>query len=51
MLKYDIRPRFECHNRLLSVKIRYFAPVQMSNDDFECPNMIFSPISNVKIRF
>ena len=29
MSKYDIRPQFECQNRILNVKIRYSA-------DFEC---------------
>ena len=30
MSKYDIRPEFECQNRIWNVKIRYTAPVRMS---------------------
>ena len=40
MSKYDIRPNFECQNRILNVKVRYSASVRM-------PNMIL----NVKIRY
>ena len=40
MSKYDIRPDFECQNRILNVKVRYWASVRM-------PNMIL----NVKIRY
>ena len=40
MSKYDIRPDFECQNRILNVKVRYSASVRM-------PNMIL----NVKIRY
>ena len=32
MSKYDIRPQFECQNRILNVKIRYSA-------DLECQKM------------
>ena len=27
MSKYDIGPQFECQNRILNVKIRYFGPI------------------------
>ena len=40
MSKYDIRPDFECQNRILNVKIRYWP-------DFECQNRIL----NVKIQY
>ena len=40
MSKNDIRPDFECQNRILNVKVRYSASVRM-------PNMIL----NVKIRY
>ena len=49
MSKYDIRPQFECQNRILNVKIRYSAQVRMSRKDFECQNAIFGAISDVKI--
>ena len=51
MSKYDIPPDFECGNRILNVKLRYSAQVQMSKKDFECLNTIFSLSSNVKIGF
>ena len=51
MSKCDIRPEFECQNRILNVKIRYSVQVRMSKWDFECQNSIFGPNSNVKIRF
>ena len=35
MSKYDIRPDFECQNRVLNVKLRYSAQVRMSKKDFE----------------
>ena len=31
MSKYDIRPNFECQNRILNVKVRYSASVRMPN--------------------
>ena len=40
MSKFDIRPKFECQNRILNVKIRYSARIGMSNR-----------ILNVKIRY
>ena len=40
MSKYDIRPYFECQNRILNVKIRYSA-------QFECQYKIL----NVKILY
>ena len=40
MSKFDIRPEFECQNRILNVKIRY-------SPEFECQNRIL----NVKIRY
>ena len=49
MSKFDIRPEFECQNRILNVEIRYSAPVRMSKKDFECQNAIFGPKLNVKI--
>ena len=66
MSQYDIRPKFECQNRI--VTIRYLAPVRMSNRilnvkmqhsaavsmskyDFECLNMMLGLSSNVKIGF
>ena len=51
MSKFDIRPEFECQNRILNVKIRYSVQVRMSKYDFECKNSIFGPNSNVKIGF
>ena len=51
MSKFDIRPKFECQNRILNVKIRYSAQVRMSKLDFECQNSIFGPNLNVKIGF
>ena len=51
MSKFDIRPEFECQNRILNVKIRYSARIRMSKWDFECQNSIFCPNSNVKIGF
>ena len=39
--KCDVRPKFECQNRILSVKNYYIWP------DFECQNRIL----NVKIRY
>ena len=62
MSKCDIRPEFECQDRILNVKIRYSAPVRMSNFDiwpeFKCQNRIsnvknaiFGPIPYVKIGF
>ena len=50
MSKFDIRPEFECQNRIFNVKIRYSAVVRMSKYDFECQNVIFGPNSNVKKR-
>ena len=62
MSKCDIRPEFECQDRISNVKIRYSAPVRMSNFDiwpeFECQNrisnvknVIFGTIPYVKIGF
>ena len=62
MSKCDIRPEFECQDRISNVKIRYSAPVRMSNFDiwpkFKCQNRIsnvknaiFVPIPYVKIGF
>ena len=48
MTKYDIRPKFECQNRILNVKIRYSARFRMSKKDFECRNTIFGHSSNIK---
>ena len=40
MSKFDIRPHFECQNRILNVKIVYSTSVGMSKydtgPDFEC---------------
>ena len=63
MSKFDIRPEFECQNRISNVKMRYLARIRMSkNKDekrktknekfdirskFECQNKIL----NVKIRY
>ena len=33
MSEYDIWPQFECQNRILNVKILYFASVSMSKYD------------------
>ena len=30
MSKYDIRPQYECQNRILNVKIQFSVPVRMS---------------------
>ena len=42
MSKYDIRPKFECQNRILNIKIRYSARFRMSKYDIrpdcECQN-------------
>ena len=51
MSKFDIQPYFECQNRILNVKIRYSAPVQMSKSDFKCQNAIFRLILNFRIGF
>ena len=51
MSKFDIRPEFECQNRILNVKIRYSVQVRMSIEDFECQKSIFGQNSNVKIRY
>ena len=62
MSKCDIRPEFECQDRISNVKIRYSAPIRMSNFDiwpeFKCQNRIsnvknaiFGPIPYVKIGF
>ena len=62
MSKCDIRPEFECQDRIKNVKIRYSAPVRMSNFDiwpeFKCQNRIsnvknaiFGPITYLKIGF
>ena len=62
MSKCNIRPEFECQDRISNVKIRYSAPVRMSNLDiwpeFKCQNRIsnvknaiFGQISYVKIGF
>ena len=56
MSRCDIRPLFECQNRILNVKMRYSAPIRMSKYDFECQNAIFGQfechnrVLNVKIR-
>ena len=57
MSKYDIRPDFECQNRVLNVKIQHSAQFQGQNrirmskydipPDFECGNRIL----NVKLRY
>ena len=43
MSKYNIRPQFECQNRILNVKILHSASVGMSKydtqPDFECQKM------------
>ena len=43
MSKYNIRPKFECQNRILNVKILYSASVQMAKydtrRDFKCQKM------------
>ena len=49
MSKFDIRPEFECQNRILNIKIRYSPLIRMSKWDFGCKNSIFGPNSNVKI--
>ena len=39
MSKYDIRPQFECQNRILNVKIQQSASVHMSifsNVEIQC---------------
>ena len=51
MSKFDIRPEFECQNRILNVKIQYSVQVRMSKQDFYCQNSIFGPNLNVKIGF
>ena len=62
MSKCDIRPEFECQDRISNVKIRYSAPVRMPNFDiwpeFKCQNRISNvkkcdirPIPYVKIGF
>ena len=51
MSKYDIRPDFECQNRILNVKIRYSAQVRMSKLDSEYQKTIFGQISIIKIGF
>ena len=51
MSNFDIRPEFECQNRILNVKMQYSARIRMSKYDFECQNSIFGPDSNVKIGF
>ena len=51
MSKYDIRPDFECQNRILNVKIRYSAQVRMSKLDSEYQKTIIGPISIIKIGF
>ena len=43
MSKYDISPQFVCQSRILNVRIRYSAQVQMSKSDFECQYAIFPP--------
>ena len=40
MSKFDIRPEFECQNRISNVKMRHSARIQLSNR-----------ILNVKIRY
>ena len=55
MSKYDIRPQFECQDRILDVKIRFSAQFEYQNrisnydirPDFECINRIL----NIKIRY
>ena len=51
MSKFDIRPEFECQNRISNFKMQYSARIRMSKYDFECQNPIFGPDSNVKIGF
>ena len=51
MSKFDIRPQFECQNRILNIKMRYSVEIRMSKLDFECQNSIFGPNSNIKIGF
>ena len=49
MSKSDIRPEFECQNRISNVKMRYSAPDRMSKKkDFEWQNAIFGPNLNDK---
>ena len=57
MSKYDIRPDFECQNKIISVKIRYSDRFQIGfriieydiRPYFECQNSRL--IANVKIGF
>ena len=51
MSKGDIRPYFECQNRIFNVKMRYSARIRMSKWDVKCQNSIFGQSSNVKIDF
>ena len=51
MSKFDIRPQFECQNRILNVKMRISVTVPMLKGDFECQNSIFDSNLNVKIGF
>ena len=49
MSKSDIRPEFECQNKILNVKMQYSAPDRMSKLDFEWQNAVFGPNSNDKL--
>ena len=54
MSKYDFPTQFECHNRILNVKIRFSDSVRMSKYDFEYQNSISrlsSRILNAKYDF
>ena len=51
MSKCDIRTEFDCQNGISNVYIRCLAQIRMSKYDFELPNAIFGPNSNVKIGF
>ena len=50
MSKCDIRPEFECQNRISNGKIQYSAPVRMSKLDFECQNAILGPNLNFECQ-
>ena len=51
MSKLDIRPHFECQNRILNGKMRYSAPIQIKKIGFQRRNAIFGANSNVDIGF
>ena len=51
MSKCNIRPQFECQNRILNVKMWYSVRIRLSKWDFECQHAMFGPNSNVQIWF